>query len=308
MSRKGRSERKWALFAWQGVQIEVPDAWNLGAVTGNARGGHCRLDDDEVARVEVRWERGRSRMDVSGAAEAHIAQLARVAKKKKVPFNAKRDVKIAFPPDMEATCFEWRSDFHAFNLLAFCPTCKRTSLVRVMARSGERLRPVAARVFESFRDHAVDGIVPWAVYGFRCAVPERFRLDEHTLNLKRVELAFRDGAEQAAAARANLAEMQLRDRTLEAWLRENEREKLKHLSLQTQEETYRGHDALSFTGRTRLSKVKRLFGKGKALVGRVWHCEDLDKLFIVRWVGRDDGGEAFETFCASVVCHDEAAS
>jgi len=304
MASKQNPERNWTAFAWRGIQLDVPDDWNLGAVTGTDRKGHLRLDDDEIARVEVNWERGRARLDVKAAAASHLEQLERVARKKKIAFRSKRNVRIAVPADMETTCFEWRGDFHALNLLAFCSSCKRVTLVRVLGRPGEKLKPVAARVFESLRDHAVNGVIPWAVYGFRCAVPEQFHLEDSVLNLQRVELKFRSGGEEAAAARSNLAAMQLRERTLEQWLREAFRKELKNFDLKVASRTYRGHEALDFSGKTRLARIRSVVARSSKLVGRLWRCGDSDKLFVVRWRGREDRSTAFEPFCDSVSCHE----
>lgn len=304
MASKQKPSFDWALFAWQGVQMDVPDTWNLGLVSGTYRRGHCRLDDDEVARVEVQWERGRSRVDLEALVREHVARLESAARKKKVPFRSKRDAHVARPQDMEAVAFEWQSDFHALNLLAFCPECKRVTLVRVMERPGERLRPVAARVFESLRDHGREGVTPWAVYGFRFAVPKQYVLDESKLNLQRIELAFRGGGEAAWVARSNLAEMQLRDKSLKEWLDANHRKELRQFALETEEETYRGHACVRFSGRSRLSRIQKVFGRGLQLEGRLWRCEDSDKLFLARRLGRQEDRAGFDDLCNGIQCHD----
>lgn len=305
MSERVQPKHKWKLFAWQGVQLEVPRDWSLGAVTGDERKGHFRLDDEEVVRLEARWERGRARTDLEPVVERHIEALRRVAKKQNAPFHAERGIRIGLPPDVDATCFEWRSDYKAYNLLTFCPECKRITLVRVMAKSGERLQPVAARIFGSLRDHGDDSGTPWAVYGLRLTAPESFRLESNALNLKRIELIFRSGAEEAAAARFNLAEMQLRDRPLGQWFVETyEKDLRRYRSLETETEEYRGHAAMRFWARPRSRGLFSLLARPMFLVGRAWSCSQEDKIYMARRLARRDRLEEFDPFCDSVLCHE----
>lgn len=297
-------QQDWKPFAWQGIRIETPPDWSLGSVNGDARKGRFRLDDEELVRLEAQWERGRDRTDLGPLVENHIRGLQRAAKKQKITFRSERDVAIALPPDLEATCFEWRGDYKAYNLLTFCPECKRVLLVRVLARSGERLRPVAARVFESLRDHPSQGVTPWAVYGLELEVPERFALETSALTLQRIELVFRSGRDQAAAARFSLAEMQLRNTTLEDWFtRRYEKELRACRRMLVEEEEYRGHEALRFTANPG-GGLLGLLSRPQTLVGRIWRCPEEDKILVARWRATRDRLEGFESFCGSVKCHE----
>jgi hypothetical protein len=245
-------------------------------------------------------------VDLQAVAADHIARLRQAAAKRRVPFEAAAGARIAAPADVESTCFEWRGDFHALNLLAYCAACRRVTLVRVLARPGERLKPVAARVFESFRDHGRDGVTPWAVYGLRLDAPDGFDLADSALTLQRVELTFRSGDEELAGGRSNLAEMQLRGRSLEQWLRAGYGREIGRFAPRFEAETYRGHPAARFTGVPRGPSLSRLVGRGREMLGRVWRCEDTDKLFVARWTGRPAGRGRFEPFCDAVRCHGEA--
>lgn len=293
----------WKLFAWEGLQLEVPSDWDLGALSGDARKGNFRLDDEHLARLEAHWERGRPRTDLAPVAERHIAGLKKAADKQKLPFSCEAEDSIALPEGVEAKCFSWKSDVRAYSLLAFCPECRRVSLVRVIAKRGERLRPVAARVFASFACHACGGAVPWAVYGIRLEVPERFRLENHTLNVQRIELEFEDGPGRAAASRFNLAEISLRGKSLRQWLAEVYEKPLKDLRLEAADEEFRGHESVRLAGRPKGLANRVLRSRGMRFAGRVWRCDQEDKIFVVRWRSRESKLQEFEAFAESVFCH-----
>jgi len=44
------------LVAWQGISVEVPEDWTLGAIGAGERSGYLRLDDRDMPRLEVKWE------------------------------------------------------------------------------------------------------------------------------------------------------------------------------------------------------------------------------------------------------------
>lgn len=297
-------KKDWKLFAWQGLQCEVPSDWELGSVTGDARKGSLRLEDEELSRLEARWETGRPRTDLEPVLDRHIADLEKAARKRRLSFNVERDVPVAAPDGMQVATFEWKSDYKALNLLTFCPECHRIALLRAIARKGERIRPIAARVFESFRDHAQGETVPWAVYGMRLDAPKRFELERNTLNLQRIELGFRDGGDQATAARFNLAGHKLRDMTLRQWAASTYRKEWSGLALRAEEESYRGRPGLKLSGRHKRLSVPGLFSKAR-FAARVWHCQEEDKLYVATWRARMERMNEFEPFCDSMDRHEE---
>ena len=293
----------WKPFAWEGMQLTVPADWELGAVSGDGRKGTFRLDDERLARLEAHWEVGRPQTDLAPIAERHVAGLKKAAQKQGLDFRLDPDAKVALPEGMQAVCFGWKSDVRAFNLLAFCPACRRVSLLRVISRPRERLRPVAARVFASFADHACEGVVPWAAYGMRLEAPERFRLEKHTLNLQRIELEFEDGPDRVAAARFNLAEINLRGKNLRQWLADMYAKQLNDLRLETADEEYRGHPSVRLAGRPKRFRFQALRSRGMRFAGRIWRCEEEDKIFVVRWRSRESRLGEFAPFSDSVFCH-----
>ena len=145
----------WSPFAWQGIQIETPRAWELGAVTGDRRKGYFRLDDADMPRVEAKWESGSPGQSVRSVADRYLkkAGLAGAAGERQV----QRNVRLDPPADMETEFFITRGDPSALHMAARCGGCGRVALLRVFYRGDEPLQPVMARLFASYRDHARGG-------------------------------------------------------------------------------------------------------------------------------------------------------
>jgi hypothetical protein len=173
-----------------------------------------------------------------------------------------------------------------------------------MARPGERLQPIAARIFESFRDHAVDGEVLWSVYGLTCSTPEGFELADSSLHLRRIELTFRREGDEIAAGRFSLARIQLQEGPFASWLLSNYRKELSRFKVELDEEEYRGHPALRLSGRIALPNIRAVLRPRMRLTGRAWQCEEEDKIFVARWFSHRDRLEGFERFCESIPCHE----
>ena len=85
----------WSPFAWQGIQIETPRAWELGSVTGDRRKGYFRLDDADMPRVEAKWESGSPGKSVRSVADRFLkkAGLVGAAGERQV----QRNVRLAEP-------------------------------------------------------------------------------------------------------------------------------------------------------------------------------------------------------------------
>ena len=159
----------WSPFAWQGIQIETPRAWELGAVTGDRRKGYFRLDDADMPRVEARWESGSPASPSAAVADRYLKK-AGLAGAEPAQQSGTQCAPRA-PADVETEFFVTRGDPNAMHMAARCRDCGRVALLRVFYRSDEPLQPVMARLFGSYRDHARDGKTPWSLFGLRFDSP-----------------------------------------------------------------------------------------------------------------------------------------
>ena len=294
---------KWRLFAWRAMQLEVPGGWELGAAEGDDRKGYCRLDDGEMTRLEVRWQKGPARGGVSEVADRYLKALSKGGKEQP-PARVQRNARRVRIPDAETECFAWHGELDATGLAICCRRCGRVSLVRVLNRRSESFRPIAQRVLESFRDHGRDGFVPWSLLGFRFDVPERYALASHHLRAGRLEMDFRAKDVLARAARVGLADIVLRERSLSDWLKNDPSAAFARSKLTFAETAprMRGHPAAQIEGRRR-RLLRRFFSKEPAIRCRAWRCEPSNSIYVARWVGPEEAQAEFETFAGSFACH-----
>jgi len=300
---------RWTRFGWQGIWFDVPRDWSLGGVDGDERKGYVRLEDEAISRVEVRWETVRGPWSAERAVDGVLQMLQRAARKQKFEFRSKRRVKLIEPNDeRDFECFDWVGDYHAHNLLTRCKQCNRVILLRVLARRDENMRPVAQRIFQTLHDHAEDGWRLWSVYGLRCRVPERFRLDHPDLAAGRIVLAFAARGETLRAGRFGLVEMVLKERSLDQWYRDEYRKRLRNIRAEAALRSFMGHEAVEFVGSERKPlRLPAFLCRPPGFRCRVWHCEPSDKLLVAEEMSKklntDEGEEEFERFAASFRCH-----
>jgi len=291
----------WSPFAWQGLQIETPRAWELGAVTGDGRKGYFRLDDADMPRVEARWQ---SR----GAAESVHAMAERYLKKAglsgaEADDKVERDLRLARPEGIETEFFITHGEPNAMHMAARCRDCGRLALLRVFYRDGESLEPVTARLFGSYRDHARDRKMPWSLYGLRIEVPEDYILLRHSIRAGRVELEFAGKRARAVAARVALAEIVLKKSSLLEWLKKDSKGWWPACEPAFAEKKRGEHAGVEVSGRER-SLARGILGRLRVARGVAWHCQPANALYVARWFGREENVPEFAAFADSFLCHE----
>ncbi len=286
------------LFAWQGLQMEAPRDWELGAVSGGAVKGYLRLDDAEMPRFEATWDSGKLTGPVSVVGDRYL-------KKAKPEGRVKRDARLARVEGADTEFFITHGEVESVHMARRCAACGRVLLARVMSRRGEGGRAEAARMLASLRDHAEGGWMPWALFGLRMATPERFELVNYTVQAGRVDLTLEASAARMRAVRMSLAETLLKRRTLAQWHAADDAGKWPTCRV-TRSETRRGeHAAVSAEGPER-SIVRRLVRGRRAARGLAWHCPESNAVFSAQWLGRVKDLAEWERFAGSFVCHEGA--
>jgi hypothetical protein len=291
----------WSPFAWQGIQIETPRDWELGAVTGDRRKGYFRLDDAEMPRLEARWQAGTTRDSVQAVADHYLKKAGLAGAK--AGQNVERNVRLARPAGVEAEFFVTRGDPTAVHMAARCRDCRRIALLRVFRRPDESLQPVLTRLFDSYRDHARGGKMPWSLFGLRFQVPEKYALIRHSIRAGRVELEYAGKRVRALAARVGLAETVLRKSSLLDWVKKDSTGPWPACDPDFAETRRGEHAAIAVTGRER-SLARRMLGRRRVARGLVWHCEPSNALYVARWLGREEAVPEFAAFTESFLCHE----
>ncbi len=289
----------WTLFAWQGIRLKVPADWEMGAADGDARSGHCRLDDAEYARLDIRWQLGRSSSTARSVAEAYI----RKAKLNQRDVQLRRDVRLVSVPGMDTEFFLVKGERDSMHMAACCSTCGRVALLRAVYDPEEKFKPVLQEMFASWCDHPVEGRVPWAAYGFRFDMPEAWRLFDHAVRAGRLQFEFRARNRIAHIVRSSLADIWLKKKSLRDWIEADKIIGPGGLKTEYAEKEWLGHPALGWTSRERRS-VRRWLLRGRLIRGLAWHCPEANSLVAVRWLGPDSAEQEAGDVVRAVQCHE----
>ena len=294
---------QWSHFGWQGIQFDVPADWNLAVVNGEYESGYLRLDDDEMVRLELKWEGRRNRLPVDKVVKKYLKEMERKAKKAKAPFEA-RNLNIVSLDGHEHKCMSVRSDLSSATLACRCKECGRVVLARLLYQRGQSGKTLAKRVFSSLKDHAEDGELVWQFFDFRYATPEGFVLERTSLKTGCIEMHYSKKRDEVEVCRAALAQVLLKRRGLKSWFEEFYGSRLKPFVVRVEDATYRGHKALECMGRTSIRKNPFSgLQRRRYFHCRAWRCSETDKIYVFRLTSTKEADERFETFCDKVACH-----
>lgn len=306
----------WSLFAWQGISLKVPSDWEMGAADGDSASGHCRLDDSEYARLDIRWQPGRASSSAHAVADAYI----RRAKLDRRGIQVKRDVRVVNVPGVDAEFFLVKGERESMHMAARCALCKRVAILRVVYDPEEKFRPVLQEMFASYCDHPVEGRVPWSLYGFRFDVPQEWKLFDNSLRAGRLQFEFRGRNRVIHVVRSSLAETWLKKKSLTDWAQTD-----KALDACARKAEINSPGAVtpddpslrslrlcgapppvSWTAREPRS-IRRLLFRRRLIRGAAWHCPEANSLVGARWMGPDSAAGELDALVASIRCHERSA-
>ncbi|MEW6355373.1 MAG: hypothetical protein AB1696_03530 [Planctomycetota bacterium] len=299
-----KSDANWTTFCWEGFEVEVPADWELGAASGGYESGYIRLDDPDMVRFEMRWEKARGKVTAKDVVDNHIKQAEKEAKRSGQNVKTKRDLSLIRLEGCDCECFSFDAELQSFGLVRRCGECKRNVFARVMYRKGEPMRKVAQRLFESLRDHPSGEGVNWRFFGFAFESPVGMRLKERSLKTGCLEMLFTRGKDELEYARVSLAGLQLQKKKLKAWFEEFYNKRLRAYRCRSKEEIFRGHKSLAYTGEAKLLRpITTLLRLRRDLWARVWWCEESDKLFVFRATAKAKQMSEYAKFVETIRCH-----
>ena len=288
---------KWQAFAWQGIQLEVPERWNPAAMEGEAADGYVRLDDDEDVRLQIRWRTSRKPQSPSRIVDHYLKMTqGRRGGKTSGDGRTRRNTSLVRLPDTETECFQITGDPVEFGMAVQCGRCRRHALLSLLSARGRPEKSLARRIFGSYSDEPQGELVPWAVYGFRFATPLRFSMSDYAANAGRLAFAFRHGRTRLRAIRVSLAETLLRDHALVDWVRKDVRKDFSDWVMAWPT----GTDVREFTATGRRRRLAGWCLRRHRAWCRVRHAPAANALYIAEWFGRERDEDAFNAFAASL--------
>lgn len=305
---------EWTVRAWEGVLVRVPPEWDIAAISGDRNQGYMRLDDQEnMPRVEVKWQKSSGFVNVEGVVDGYLKDLQKKRKKGEPEIETDRDCAVVSKRQMrkrDLNCFAWRGEVSGYGAAWYCEECERVMVIQVMARPDEKGEDLAREVIGRMEDHPHDGVVTWSTYGLQMQVPERFEITGQKLMAGLIELRFANAGEEIVGARWGMANVALRNRSLEKWARSEIRDYHKGIKLSFEETTFRGHPAVEVSGvfsnplKHIQSFAMHVAGRPypEAVSGWVWHCVDENRIYYAGALLDADHMEIIERVAGSIFC------
>ncbi len=301
--------QNWQDVAWGGIRVKVPPSWTPGALSAGDE-GYLRLDDDTGPRLEMKWARAKGFVDVDRIVNRFLRRIGR-QRGQNAHVDERADLPVRFGKERTSVrFFHWRADTEGWGAAWLCRECSKAVIVQVTGRPGA-VRDEAAAVISSIRDHPDGPWVPWAIYDFRCEMPQDFELIRQELKAGLFELEFERRQERVYIARWGMADVALRKASLEEFLRARAKRRWRDYDVKLEPTEVHGHNALAISG-TAIIPWQRLYGTARRLLGKTypdslrgaaWLCPVSNKIFHVEAViDPSQEGLAAEVI-ERLVCH-----
>ncbi len=312
MSDNDKSQR---LIGWAGITVRVPQDWALASISADEKEGYMRVDDHDMARLEIKWVTSPGFVDLEKTVNKYLQTVKKAHKTDEHQFSVDRDIRVVSKRQMKKdslATFAWRAQQQAYGAVWVCKQCDQTVIAQVLGRPEEKdLLRTAQQVISNIGDHPIDGWTTWAAYGFVCQVPEDFGLTKQQMYSALLKFSFTRDTETIEVDRWGMANTLLRDQTLDQWLQQELGKELSHYKPQSEETQFRGHEAVAFVG-TRMPPLQSIkqfalhvIGRQAAqkLLGHAWHCEATNKIFVVHALLDATNYELADQLRDRIECH-----
>ena len=324
-------QSKWHTVGWQGISLRVPEEWNIGGIGGSRDDGYLRLQDAELARVEIKWAQAEGFVNVNAMVEGYVKKLTkdkRLSRDIKVDTNAQVVSKRKMRKK-GLQGFTWATDLVGHGAAWYCQDCKRTVIVQVTTRPDEKGDEVAERVIGSLQDHPREGRIRWATYGFDAETPDDFGLTSHKLMAGHIQLTFkrdvtaRDARslvlqnivtpEELTLSRWGMANVLLKNKTLREWAESEMGKGLKRLKPEFGEAEVNGHEAVSVSAQKLMvhQYLARLISRfadapyADRVSGLIWHCPEHNSVHLVQMLVDVSNSGLPAELAATFRCHQD---
>jgi hypothetical protein len=167
----GSDRSDWQTFAWDGVRLPVPAAWNLASYRQDRRTFAGVLEDDDAVRLEVEWEHLARPPDLAAAArrlDRRMRRAARMASRTGAVGNV--------PAGWQAAYYDFAGGRRLVAAVGPVPGANRLALLRFhFDASGAAASESVRRVLGGLRTDEAGGRL-WQVYDCRFRVAPEWRL------------------------------------------------------------------------------------------------------------------------------------
>lgn len=316
-----RQRERWSTIGWQGITLQVPEDWFPAALGTERTTGYLRVQSAEGPSVEVKWFSPRGAVEIEKEIAKYRRGLERAARKQRQTIEWRDKPKVPIRearPDKRRRFFGWRAESpergtlsQALGVMWYCRTCGRVVIAQVSGPAGQEGTLLASSILNRIEDHGHAGMELWSLYGLQVGIPEGWRLEKHQLMAGYTMLQFRRGDRVLRAERWALANVALKEATLQEFVRGKSRKFWKDFRLMATDVAWQGHAGVRFCGPTR-----RLYLRVKAGIGRLfkrpvadtlsvcaWHCNVENKIFALHAIHPKGENSEGEKVLHSLRCH-----
>ena len=316
----GDQQQDWHLVGWDGVTVRIPSDWEIGAISSEERGGYLRLDDQEMPRLEIKWNSPTGFVNLDKTVDNYLKQIRQSRKREQQPVQIDREAKVISKRKVRKDTlqtFAWHAEQHAYGAAWLCKQCGRVVITQVMGPvDNPKLSQLAEQVIATITDHHTGGWKTWAAYDFVVQMPEDFALHKQKLMAGLIEFSFVRETEKVTVARWGMANVALRNHSLDEWTQQQLGKLLRPYGPESEAIEYRGHPALAMTGKRLLplQSVQRFFRhlthrlSADRLRGYVWHCEPENKIYVIHAYLDHDNYDLAEQIRDRIVCCQDITS
>ncbi len=298
--------RDFTTFAWQGIQLTVPDNWDMVTTRGEYNSGFVSLADEDRVRLQVKWETDKADSDPADATSRYIRELRKQAKKNSTDIDVNRRLNLASLQGKTIECYDWRSDNRGTGMVSRCDKCDRMVHVVVLAAPDQPIRNLARTIFASLKDHPDSEEILWDFFDLRFRTPASIPLKRSDLKTGCVRMQFRKKSEELEVVRASLAKLLLKDQSLKNWVLDFYESELKRHTYEITHRHIRDHEAIQIEGRPWLVLDPwRIFGKGKSLQIVCWHCTTTNRIFLLGYGSRSEADLLPDVIQSTACCENE---
>jgi flavin-dependent dehydrogenase len=265
----------------------------------------------------VKWASSKGFVDVDNVVSRYLRSIKKGRLGAEAKVNERPQLQVKVPKERSSVrYFGWRGDQEAVGAAWYCRECKRTTLVQVLGPLNSEVSALAEQVLTTFQDHPPGDWTLWALYGFRCEVPNDFMLCGQELLTGLLRLNFERGRTKLSVTRWGLADVALQKSSLEEFLRAKNRKNWRHYKLEIGQAEVHGHkDALVISGIS-AAPFAHMAGVALRLVGwrwansirgAAWLCPQTNKVFHVEAVVDPTDEQMVAEVIERVHCHDGGA-
>jgi len=298
--------------------MELPSDWEFGGLSGDYDNGYVRMDDENMPRMELKWSKSKEKKpDLNKILDAYFKSMKKRLGAGASELKIKRGINLvkneSFFENRDVLFYNWKSNVRANGAIWHCKECKRIVVIQIMGHLKESMLPITLQILESVQDHPTGHTNYWSAYQLAAEVPRRYHLEKRKLMSGYLMLSFVDGSRVLNVERYGLADVTLKNASLELWFRGYYAKILRKYGFSFNEVDDDHDHKMEMLGQEKrlidnipLSPIFALdkILRRKQIAACFWHCIKSNRIFVVMAISKRGAGEFASQVASSIRCHE----